>query len=101
MKTIRIPFILIILFFSDVYSNTFENTKTIENVEGVTLYLFEDENFSSKNLEGSHFLEGEKSVWDRIENGFQLNDISNKRVKKYTSWYKSRPEYFERMIYRS
>jgi membrane-bound lytic murein transglycosylase D len=101
MKIIRIPFILIILFFSNVYSNTFENPKTIENVEGVTLHLFEDENFSSKNLEGTHFLEGEKSVWDRIENGFQLNDISNKRVKKYTSWYQSRPEYVERMIDRS
>jgi membrane-bound lytic murein transglycosylase D len=94
----------ILLFFSillspSLFSNSFEFPTTIENVEGVTLELFDDP--VPDNEESVHYIEGDKNLWERIQNGFAIKDIDNRRVKEYAKWYQSRPEYVERMIERS
>ena len=94
----------ILLFFSltlspSLFSNSFEFPTTIENAEGVTLELFDDP--VPGNDETIHYIEGDKNLWERIQNGFAIKDIDNRRVKNYVKWYKSRPEYVERMIERS
>ena len=94
----------ILLFFSltlspSLFSNSFEFPTTIENAEGVTLELFDDP--VPGNDENIHYIEGDKNLWERIQNGFAIKDIDNRRVKNYVKWYQSRPEYVERMIERS
>ena len=94
-------FLLTLLAFltSLTYANTLQNIGTIENVEGVTLELFDD------NVplipDSTHFLENQRSLWKRISEGFEIKDVNDKRVKKYINWYQSRPDYVERMIERS
>ena len=91
-------FLLTLLAFltSLTYANTPQNIETIENVEGVTLELFDD------NIplipDSTHFLENQRSLWKRINDGFEIKDVNDKRVKKYINWYQSRPDYVERMI---
>ena len=94
----------ILLFFSlllspSLYSNSFEFPTTIENAEGVTLELFDDP--VPDNEKTVHYIEGDKNLWERIQSGFAIKDIDNRRVKNYVKWYQSRPEYVERMIERS
>lgn len=94
----------ILLFFSlfispSLFSNSFEFPSTIENAEGVTLELFDDP--VPGNDKTIYYTEGDKNLWERIQNGFAIKDIDNRRVKNYVKWYQSRPEYVERMIERS
>ena len=94
-------FILTLLAFltSLTYANTFQNAETIENVEGVTLELFDE--YVPLIPDSTHFIENQKSLWKRIGDGFEIMDVNDKRVKKYINWYQSRPDYVERMIERS
>ena len=93
-------FVLTLAFLTNlVFANTLNFTETIENVEGVTLELFDDN--VPLIQDSTHFLENQKSLWERIQNGFAINDINNKQIKSYIKWYQSRPEYVERMIERS
>ena len=94
-------FILTLLAFltSLTYANTFQNAETIENVEGVTLELFDE--YVPLIPDSTHFIENQKSLWKRIGDGFEIRDVHDKRVKKYINWYQSRPDYVERMIERS
>ena len=93
-------FVLTLAFLTNlVFANTLNFTETIENVEGVTLELFDDN--VPLIQDSTHFLENQRSLWERIQNGFAINDINNKQIKSYIKWYQSRPEYVERMIERS
>lgn len=40
-------------------------------------------------------------LWDRIRNGFALDELDSPLVQNHVSWYTNRPEYVARMIDRS
>jgi len=94
-------FLLTLLAFltSLTYANTIQNAENIENVEGVTLELFDEH--VPLIPDSSHMLENQRSLWNRVADGFEIKDVNDKRVKKYINWYQSRPDYVERMIERS
>ena len=40
-------------------------------------------------------------LWDRIRNGFALEELDSPLVQKHVDWYADRPEYVQRMVARS
>jgi len=41
------------------------------------------------------------NLWDRIRNGFAMNDLSDDLVLHYQQWYQNRPDALRRMVERS
>ena len=97
MRYILLFFLLPLSFC--VFPNSFEFPIAIENVKGVTIKLLDDPYID--NEEVGQYIEGDQNLWERIQSGFAIKDINNRRVKEYVKWYQSRPEYVERMIERS
>jgi membrane-bound lytic murein transglycosylase D len=46
-------------------------------------------------------LDAPTDIWDRVRRGFAMPDIDNDLVHQDEEWYLSRPDYIERMVYRS
>ncbi|MBX9810301.1 MAG: transglycosylase SLT domain-containing protein [Burkholderiales bacterium] len=40
-------------------------------------------------------------LWQRVRNGFRMNDLNNPLVREWEEWYSSRPDYVARMVERS
>jgi len=70
-------FLLTLLAFltSLTYANTLQDAETIENVEGVTLELFDDH--VPLIPDSSHMLENQRSLWNRIADGFEIKDVND------------------------
>lgn len=41
------------------------------------------------------------NLWQRVRNGFRMNDMNNALVREWEQWYSTRPEYVARMVERS
>ena len=46
-------------------------------------------------------LDAPTDIWDRVRRGFAMPDIDNDLVHQDEEWYLNRPDYIERMVYRS
>ncbi|MDP1718089.1 MAG: transglycosylase SLT domain-containing protein, partial [Burkholderiales bacterium] len=40
-------------------------------------------------------------LWQRVRNGYKMNDLNNPLVREWEVWYSSRPDYMARMVERS
>ncbi len=40
-------------------------------------------------------------LWQRVRNGYRMNDLNNPLVREWEEWYSSRPDYMARMVERS
>ncbi|HUX63981.1 LysM peptidoglycan-binding domain-containing protein [Sulfuricella sp.] len=55
----------------------------------------------SKENDGIASSEEPVDLWDRIRDGFALQELDSPLVQKHVDWYADRPEYVQRMVARS
>lgn len=61
----------------------------VTNAAGIVLQFSDADSYSDRDL------------WQRIKDGFQLQDFESELTRKHEQWYASRPDYVQRMVGRS
>lgn len=56
---------------------------------------------SSKKVRDVDSLEEHPDLWERIRDGFAMEELDSPLVQNHVAWYTNRPEYVQRMVERS
>lgn len=102
VKPILAPVIALMLFSSNLSALEFHSdttvsipsdspnsTEQVTNAAGIVLQFSDADAFEYRD------------IWQRIKDGFQMDDFKSDLTNKHENWYASRPDYMRRMVERS